>query len=1563
MIGQGLHNGDNELIEMLHNTLPQDLTEAQIVQLRHAMRSSAVVREALLEELRLETGLAARLAPEHMAAQEFIDRIQRLAFDRGRLRWFWRWMILLLVAGLVVGGVAVAWNLSTEKPADPLAINPAGKGGSIDPEKDPSKKTGVAVVNKGIGDPKNPGNTLGTGGKPAVDPNAPPPLPPLSPPWKLYDDATARGSYNWTSNIEAFIRPLGGTQLVYNANERDYRLRGQYAVYPPSEEGRVIRLRVTDPSRLKFTLWGKSQGVLLDLANDRVFRGHTLQRAPAKATPHGFPAYIDAKFLRRNVIDRVDRDINFNWGAGSPGSGIDAEQFAVRWTGTIETPREGRYEFIATSDDGVVLYIDGKPILNDWVSRAATESRASIDLAKGTHDIVVEYFENNSEAQMKLEWQGPQLDRQVVPTSALRTGREANAKPGLAAKYCWGPEIDSHEPDKIQLAGDDSGKWHLMREGTIDLRYQKGQVLLCRGGIVLLAVPMSEAPVEMTMESEGRLWLAEHLRLAPLPEAAFVSTPAQVQTQMAADMAWQVTPADRAKLVTISPQEDRSMLFARPDEKSNIDFRFESPIDLPQGGQVTVEVIESTKDMFIQFQIPGEPGGLQIGIGEYNGHRVICWDPSNKGDLEQRYKQGYTIPEHFFVRGEYSLGRLTVLISADGQSWRRFEAREYDPSRVPTREVNLSVFGSYREGERRIRVGRVEVRRFNALIALADEALVKRVPAIKDDEKTREFWFDDWHASLATSKPKNVSEMAWRAACNLAMVQSQLRCRLRQEAALDLVRSAAGAGVATDTLLTALKELPQQVSVDANDQNPHSYAAFIRLYDDLTQQFWNSGNRDDLKKLLDTWYAQEFGWELRWYNPKHTAPSNLVRLLQFHLWDTRRWEELRTTAMRFEFIAHAGTAWNNAAADDYPLRLVSAWMQAKASEHLQDGPTPGEGTRYNDRVMPTRFPEHPLAIISDRESMNTVSEFLAAVDSKEYPHACVILTRQSLPDGIAPVDKDNLLFKNTYVLLEQMIDANEPIAARIKEQYAAIGMIRLRQAIGQGRFDHLKSLAVQFHGTQAARDALLQLADRDLSMGNFFSAAARYDALMDQADASLKPHMIAKRRLAMAMAGVDTGEPVKYRVQLGGQTLPAGDFEQLVSSLLQERQSPGSIYADGRVVRVDAPAPKPLKLSPLVDLTPARDMQDRYGHRIRDVKFTVDGKTLFMHQHGKLTAIDLGNRQQRWQKNESARDLSSYIAEPSTPLVLGDRVYVSLFRERKIELTCFKVDNGEMVWRQAFDDAMAGDLIAIGPWLYVISVQRQLGDYADVILRRLSPETGESVLAEKVVRVRWGEELFRVGRPIVMGDTLIFRTGASLVCCDLLGAPRWIRRLSLVPASVDGPLFDFQTLSPPIISGENVIVTCPGSPHVICVNARTGEEVWSHLQPRLRKLVGPRGDKVIISTLKNLEALDMATGKLVWQVPITADYAAVLPAEKNTIFVLTLDKVENKRKSGDRRIRMAEWISATDGRVIQSQEITDEAESIHTAETLVTDGNLIIGISNILTRGKGSGKVFLLEGK
>lgn len=1567
MIGQGM--SDSELVELLQNTLPQDLTPAQIETLRKAIRSSPGVREALMDELRLETGLASRLAPDHMGAEEFVEKIANLAAERSRTKWIWLSAMFILVGGIVIGGVGIAWNFAN-KPDPQLAIN----------DKDSIKDGSLTKDGQPLDDDKNPKTlTTGTGDKlvpddgknskqPEVEPVKPLsalPLPPFSPTWKLFDDASARGDRRWASRLGEIIRPMTGARITNNDREGDFVIGGRFEMLPPNADGRTIRLRFSDTRRMRLNFWGETLGARVELNDDRQLRGYTLTRgAPVKANPHNLPVGTDERFYRKNVVSRIDQTIDFDWAEGAPAPGVDINQFAVRWEGVIKIATAGKYRFLASSDDGVMVTVAGKRIVEDFVPRAFNTSVGEIELPAGEHDILVEYFDDSSLSKIKLEWEGPNIKRQVIPSTVLRTARQEGRVPGLKARYFSGPEVEAVGVDLARFVSEDNARFRMMREGGLDIRYQDGHVVIARGDVVLLTVPMAQAPREVTMETEGRLWLAEELRFKPLVLDKAADSSPLAEKRKASELSWRVMPEDREKVTTMTAGDDGSVTFARSDAKSNHDFRYASTIEMLSGAEVTLEVSGMTPGTALFFTSPIDNNTMMIALGAHRGQNVLCYSANDRGDVERRYREGWTVDDRFWVRARFNIDGTRLFASNDGKHFKTFEYRELEGAKSPAREAVFGMLGHYEVGDRKATIHTVSLQRFGAIEQLADPAVLAMVPALKDDVISKLSSYDSAYAQASENKPAQVGDAAWRVACNVAMLRQPLRVSIRQQAAFDAIRAATLAQVRVEKISAALCEIPNFLAMGKEDYRSTSYPQLLKLYDDLAMNLWVRGQRDQLGRLLDDFYTiGDLGHHLRWYTPKQTAPGILTRLHLFHLWDRARFDDLRQSAMRYEFFTRQSHPWIDKSSDDYPVRMLCAWMVAQASEQLADVVQEGEADRHGDRQLPRRFAPHPLIVDSDRESMNTVSEFLAAVESKAFDHACRILTRHSLPDGIAPVDNEGRLFKATYVLLRDIIESNEQLADRIKKQYAAVGLIRLRQALDQGRLDALEALATQFHGTEASRQALNHLADRDLSMGNFFSAAARYDALMEQAIESDKPTIAAKRRLSLAMAGEDAGKVVTQPVQLGNEKLSPGDFEQLVSSLLDERRKSGFMPDNMRPEEQEAFAPRAVKLSTAMDLTAARDLPERAGHRIREITYAHKDGVLLVHQHAKLTAYDLVGRRMLWQKSESGRDLSSYSAEPATPLIHGSRVYVPFFREKRTELTCFDLHKGEVIWRQVFDDAFAGDPIAIGPWLYVFSVRREVGNYGDIILRRLAPETGESVMARRVVRVRYGEELFRMGRPQLVSDALVFRAGSSLVSCDLLGSPRWIRRLSLVPPTVDSPLFDFQAMSDFVVDEDRIVVTAPGSPHVVCISARTGEQIWSYLQPRVRRMVARRGDNVIIATVNHLEALDIKSGKLVWQSPLMADYDAVLPAGTDMIVTLTLEKVESIKTDSDRRARQMEWVSAVDGQVVKSVTIEELSKEVFDIESLFTDGKVIVGVSNVNIKSKGNGKLVVLEGK
>ncbi len=121
------------------------------------------------------------------------------------------------------------------------------------------------------------------------------------------------------------------------------------------------------------------------------------------------------------VLTRTDATVNFDWGNGSPASGINTDNFSVRWTGQVEAPTTGTYTFSTTCDDGVRLWVNGTQLINDWNNHPPTTNTGTpLTLTAGQrYDIRIDYYENGGGAAAKLGWSYPGQAQQIVPQSRL----------------------------------------------------------------------------------------------------------------------------------------------------------------------------------------------------------------------------------------------------------------------------------------------------------------------------------------------------------------------------------------------------------------------------------------------------------------------------------------------------------------------------------------------------------------------------------------------------------------------------------------------------------------------------------------------------------------------------------------------------------------------------------------------------------------------------------------------------------------------------------------------------------------------------------------------------------------------------------------------------------------------------------------------------------------------------------------------------------------------------------------------------------------------------------------
>jgi hypothetical protein len=105
----------------------------------------------------------------------------------------------------------------------------------------------------------------------------------------------------------------------------------------------------------------------------------------------------------RAAFLRDDPEVDFNWHEGSPGSGLPADEFSVRWT-RERTFDAGRYEFWAQADDGVRVIVAGQRVIDAWHDYRPDTYRGQVDLPQGKHRILVEYYEGGGAAHVRVGW-------------------------------------------------------------------------------------------------------------------------------------------------------------------------------------------------------------------------------------------------------------------------------------------------------------------------------------------------------------------------------------------------------------------------------------------------------------------------------------------------------------------------------------------------------------------------------------------------------------------------------------------------------------------------------------------------------------------------------------------------------------------------------------------------------------------------------------------------------------------------------------------------------------------------------------------------------------------------------------------------------------------------------------------------------------------------------------------------------------------------------------------------------------------------------------------------------
>jgi hypothetical protein len=173
----------------------------------------------------------------------------------------------------------------------------------------------------------------------------------------------------------------------------------------------------------RYRLSAKNGDRVSDFAYSDIFKTDEAPGTGLQAT------YYNNKDFTGTLVNRLDSNINFNWGNASPTTEIQADTFSVRWEGLIKPAYNETYTFYITSDDGIRLWVDDVLLINKWVNQGSTERIATVKLnADQKYKIKVEYFENTLSALVQLSWSSTTLKKEIIPQSFLYSSSTLSAK-------------------------------------------------------------------------------------------------------------------------------------------------------------------------------------------------------------------------------------------------------------------------------------------------------------------------------------------------------------------------------------------------------------------------------------------------------------------------------------------------------------------------------------------------------------------------------------------------------------------------------------------------------------------------------------------------------------------------------------------------------------------------------------------------------------------------------------------------------------------------------------------------------------------------------------------------------------------------------------------------------------------------------------------------------------------------------------------------------------------------------------------------------------------------------
>jgi hypothetical protein len=97
------------------------------------------------------------------------------------------------------------------------------------------------------------------------------------------------------------------------------------------------------------------------------------------------------------------RQVDFDWGKGSPSRGIPKDDWSARFETCLEIDDDTKIRFKLTSDDGSRLFVDGKKVVDNWGDHGPRARMGTHTFEPGVYHLQIDYYEARHGAKLELE--------------------------------------------------------------------------------------------------------------------------------------------------------------------------------------------------------------------------------------------------------------------------------------------------------------------------------------------------------------------------------------------------------------------------------------------------------------------------------------------------------------------------------------------------------------------------------------------------------------------------------------------------------------------------------------------------------------------------------------------------------------------------------------------------------------------------------------------------------------------------------------------------------------------------------------------------------------------------------------------------------------------------------------------------------------------------------------------------------------------------------------------------------------------------------------------------------